>query len=243
MLKEHRTHEAATALAAPAAFVVRDYDTLKVIADPLRAQILELLITEPLSVRQVAERLGLAPTKLYYHFGLLERIGLVVVAEARLVANMVEKTYRAAANSVELDPSLLNFRTDTGKESITTALTATLDTTRDDILRSLQARYAQLDQGAAEQPRRLVLTRLASRLSQKTADAFLERVTALLQEFDQADAGAEAGPDHLTYALTIAYYPSFYFGDAPDAPAGPQGNNDPSPGAAPDRPTRPTPGA
>jgi hypothetical protein len=34
---------------APNAFVVRDYDKLKIIADPLRAQIVELLIAEPLN--------------------------------------------------------------------------------------------------------------------------------------------------------------------------------------------------
>lgn len=60
--------------------MVRDYDTLKVIADPLRAQIVAILLHEPLNMRQVAERLGLAASKLYYHFGLLEKIGPLVLA-------------------------------------------------------------------------------------------------------------------------------------------------------------------
>jgi DNA-binding transcriptional ArsR family regulator len=199
------------AAAAQNAFVVRDYDKLKIIADPLRAQIVELLIAEPLNVRQVAERLGLVPTKLYYHFGLLERIGLIAVADTRLVANMVEKTYRATAPRIELDPALLNFRTDAGKENINTALVSTLDTTRDDVLRSLHARYAQLEHGAEARPRPVVVTRALSRLDDTRADAFRDRLLALFQEFEAADLAAAAGPPYLSYALTVAFYPSYYF--------------------------------
>jgi hypothetical protein len=150
-------------------------------------------------------------TKLYYHFGLLERIGLIAVADTRLVANMVEKTYRATAPRIELDPALLNFRTDAGKENINTALVSTLDTTRDDVLRSLHARYAQLEHGAEARPRPVVVTRALSRLDDTRADAFRDRLLALFQEFEAADLAAAAGPSHLSYALTVAFYPSYYF--------------------------------
>jgi DNA-binding transcriptional ArsR family regulator len=192
------------------AFVVGDYDTLKVIADPLRTQVVELLIAEPLNVRQVAERLGLAPSKLYYHFGLLEKIGLIEVADTRLTKNIVEKTYRAAYGSVTVDPSLLNFGTDAGKENIYTALMATLDATREDVLRSLQARAAALDQGAPKAPRGVIISRQLSRMSEERAAEFRQRLEALMQAFDEAD-GDDA---RLTaYALGVAFYPSFYFRD------------------------------
>ena len=110
----------------PNTFVVRDYDTLKVIADPLRTQIVEMLLHAPMNVKQVAERLGLAPSKLYYHFGLLEKIGLVLVADTRQIANIVEKTYKVAAANIEVDPALFNFNTQAGQESLHTALVATL---------------------------------------------------------------------------------------------------------------------
>ena len=40
-------------------FVVRDYDTLKVIADPLRTQIVEMLLHAPMNVKQMARALAL----------------------------------------------------------------------------------------------------------------------------------------------------------------------------------------
>ena len=54
-------------------FHIADLETLRAIADPLRVQIMELLEGgQALTVKQVAEKLGLAPSKLYYHFGALE---------------------------------------------------------------------------------------------------------------------------------------------------------------------------
>jgi DNA-binding transcriptional ArsR family regulator len=197
----------------PHSFTIRDYDTLKAIADPLRAQIVELLIHDPLPVGQVAQRLGLAPSKLYYHFGLLEKIGLITVVETRMVANIAEKIYRATGSHITIDPSLLNFHTDEGKETINTLMISTLDTTRDDILRSLQARYAMLDEGSQRHPRAVNVSRMLSRMSDERAQEFHQRIVGLMNEFDEADAGpaAPGEPAPITFALTVAFYPSFYF--------------------------------
>lgn len=210
----------------PHTFLVKDYDTLKAIADPLRAQIVEMLIQDPLTVGQVAQRLGHAPSKLYYHFGLLERIGLIAVVETRMVANIVEKIYRATGSHIDIEPSLLNFHTDAGKETINTLMISTLDTTRDDILRSLQARYAMLHEGHERHPRAVNVSRMLSRMSDEQAQEFHRRILALMTEFDQADAGPAAAeqPEPVTFALTVAFYPSFYFREDKD--------HGPPPGAA-----------
>ncbi|MBL8057117.1 MAG: helix-turn-helix transcriptional regulator [Anaerolineales bacterium] len=200
-------------------FVIQDLETLKVVADPLRAQVLELLAHEPLTVRQVADRLGLAASKLYYHFGMLEKHGLIRVVSTRLVANVQEKLYRTVAIDYDVDKSLLSFSTPEGKENITTLVRTTVDATREDILRSFQARAFRLEQGAAAQPRHVIISRALSRLSDEQAEAFGRRLQALLQEFGAADA---AGPAHEAFALTIAFYPSFYFPEE-GQPASPDG--------------------
>src|SRR5215207_1521313 len=92
----------------PKSFRIKDLETLRALSDPLRVQIVELL-AEDLTVKQVAERLGLAPSKLYYHFTTLEKLGLIEVAETRMVANMVEKLYRSSIDTLDVDPSLFKF--------------------------------------------------------------------------------------------------------------------------------------
>ena len=199
-------------------YIIKDMETLRAIADPLRTQILELLVKEPRTVKQVGEKLGLAPGKLYYHFNMLEKHGMIEVVETRQIANMLEKLYHATATEIELDPSLLSFTTDQGKESIHTLLTSSLDSTRDDLVRSLQARAYNLEQGARPQPRKAFVKRAISRIPDNKADEFAERVLALVEEFEKADdAPSEENADQENYALTVVFYPSYFYQEAEDA--------------------------
>lgn len=188
-------------------FIIQDLETLKVVADPLRTQIVELLVHEALTVRQVAERLGLASSKLYYHFGLLETHGLIRIVSTRMVANVLEKQYRAAALDYDFDKSLLTFSTPQGQENLMTLVRTTIDATRDDLLRSFQARAFALEQGSAAQPRQIILTRSLSRLSEARAEELRAKLQALLREFSADEPGPEAQP----FALTLAFYPTFYY--------------------------------
>jgi DNA-binding transcriptional ArsR family regulator len=195
-------------------FVIKDLETLRVIADPLRPQILELLVYDSQTVKQVAEKLGLAPGKLYYHFNLLEKHGLIEVAETRQVANMIEKLYRATASEIDIEPSLLSFSTDQGQESIHTLLTSALDSTREDLQRSLQARAYNLGRGAKPQPRKAFVKRGLSRIPDEVADQFSERLLALIEEFESLDDPTRNEGEALqSYALTVAFYPSYFYQD------------------------------
>jgi DNA-binding transcriptional ArsR family regulator len=191
-------------------FRITDLETLRAVSDPLRVQIVELL-AEDLTVKQVAEKLGLAPSKLYYHFTTLEKLGLIEVAETRMVSNMVEKVYRSSADLVDVDPALFKFAKEGSNESINMVINSTIDATRDDIIRSLQARQFQLEQGVEEQPRRFIINRLISRISEQRVGEFQDRLVQLLQEFESENDASSRKADLQPYALTVAFYPSFYF--------------------------------
>jgi DNA-binding transcriptional ArsR family regulator len=191
-------------------YLIKDFETLKVIADPIRNQILEILLNKPQNVKEVADKLGLAPSKLYYHFNMLEKFGFLEVVETRQVSNLIEKYYQATATYLSIDPNLLTFNTDEGKESIQSVMAATIDTTREDLLRSLQARSFQLEQGAAEQPRSITISRNLSNLSDEQYKDFYKRLDALIEEFSKSDS---KDPNDQTFALMIAFYPSYYYRD------------------------------
>jgi DNA-binding transcriptional ArsR family regulator len=198
----------------PDTLIIHDLETLKVIADTLRTQILEALVHESLNVRQVAERLGLSPSKLYYHVNLLEKHGLIRVVDIRVVANIIENIYRATASNIEIDPELLSFKAEGGKENIHTLISNIIDSTREDFLRSLEARTFDLERGAPERARRAIMNRELSRMTDEKSEEFARRIEALIKEFSAADLEEESPDEALqTYALTIAFYPSFYFPD------------------------------
>lgn len=190
-------------------YTIPDLETLRTLSDPLRMQIYENVLDEPSSVRQIAERLGLASSRLYYHINLLEKFGLIRVVETRMVANMVEKIYRAIAYELELAPGLLNFNVEENRETLTNMMVNHLDITREDILRSLQARQMAVEQGADLRPRTMMVNRLLSTIPDDLADEFTRRLQALIKEFGEKDHPRGEGVQ--TYALTVAFYPSFYY--------------------------------
>ena len=83
----------------PGALVVKEADTLKALADPMRIQILMLLGDGPKTVKDVAAMMGIPPTRLYYHFKILERAELIKVTRRRMVSGIEERTYAATASS------------------------------------------------------------------------------------------------------------------------------------------------
>src|ERR1044072_6626304 len=91
--------------------VIRDAETMKALAEPTRMQILLELAEEAKTVKEVAETLGVRPTRLYYHFKILERAQLIRVAGRRMVSGIQARRYVARAKSwtqaQELMPSLV----------------------------------------------------------------------------------------------------------------------------------------
>lgn len=164
-------------------FLIQDLETLRVIADPLRNQTLEILIEQPQTVGEAAVKLGLSPSKLYYHFSLLEKHGLIRVCKTRTVGNLLEKVYQAVSSRLEIADELLNFKTPTGQESVFAMLLSMLDTTREDLQRSLQARAFELEHGAEEHPRRVIVNRNLAHLSESQAQELQSRLCALMDEF------------------------------------------------------------
>ncbi len=192
--------------------VITELETLKILADPLRNQVLEILAADPQTINQIAEKLDTPASKLYYHFNLLEKHNLVKVVDTRVIGNIIEKHYWVTAYDFKMDDSLCTFTTPEGKENLNLMVVAAIDTTRDDILRSLAARTAALAQGATPKERHMTINRELSRIPDELADEFKERLCALVEEFEAANDDSPAPEGELqTYGLTVALYPSFYY--------------------------------
>ncbi len=194
-------------------FVVDDLETLRVLTDPLRLQILEVLNQKPQTVGQVAEKLGLASSRLYYHFNLLEEHGLIQVVETRTVSNMIEKLYWVTAEEIEFNTDLLNFSLDSGQENIAKIITSALDSVREDMMRSLQARKYNLAQGEKAFPREMIMTNTKKRLKDDDFQPFAERIKALIEEFSELPEEEVEAEDVTVYSMACFLYPSFYYED------------------------------
>jgi DNA-binding transcriptional ArsR family regulator len=200
--------------------IVSNFDTLKVIADPTRLRILEVLIEQPLTVKQVARKLEIAPTKLYYHVNLLEERGLLTVTASRVVSGIIEKQYRTTAKNLTIDRSLLTLGGGKPDGGMGTLLSLIFDATRSNTLKAIDHGLIRMEE---EEPvnRNAMLAYTLSRLTPEQYRDFYGRLKALFIEFGDAAAGysPETSETSSLYGITLVMYPlpeADADGDGPD---------------------------
>src|SRR5437763_821962 len=88
--------------------VVSKLAQLKLLSDPLRLRIVELLRDAELSPKQAALRLSLKPTRLYRHFHKLEAAGLIEQVSSRGRRGATERLYRSTAKLYVVDRRLFD---------------------------------------------------------------------------------------------------------------------------------------
>jgi len=192
---------------------IKDLETLKVLMDPLRLQIIELLAGKPQTIKQIAQKAGLSASRLYYHFGLLEDSGLIKVVKTRMVKNILEKIYWVTADRFEVDQELMNFSSQTGHENVSSMITASLDATRQEILRSLEARRFNIDPGEEPNIRDMVIKKLKKRLRADTYQQFVEALNDLFNKFSSLPDEDDEANEVNFYSVACFLYPSYAYGD------------------------------
>lgn len=101
----------------PAVALVEDPDQLIVGLTPLRRRLLNAL-GEPASATQLADRLGLPRQKVNYHLRVLERAGLIELAELRQRRGCTERVLRRSADAFVVDPDVLPAVVEPRRESV-----------------------------------------------------------------------------------------------------------------------------
>jgi len=181
---------------------ISDVETLRALSDPIRLRILESMVaraSETWTVKRLAAALGVGPTKLYHHVGVLEERGLIRIAGTRVVSGIIETSYRTAQLSLRLDRALLAGGL---PEPVDALLRTVLDTVRDGIAASLAAGIADPDPNA-DPARRLILARGLTRVLPERAAELHDRMRALIAEFDELDDGEAGTP----FGYLVGLYP------------------------------------
>jgi len=157
-------------------YIIEDLEQLKVLADPFRIKLLERLVEEALTVKQLAERIDESPAKVHYHVKELERVGLIKLVKTREKGGILEKYYRAVAELFRLDRSFPPL-----KEGEGALRGAVLDSIRE-----------ALDEARRAHPPVLVAIRRV-RLTEAGLKELQREVEELLERFDWEEPQA---PSH-----------------------------------------------
>lgn len=182
-----------------AMFTLTELEQVRVLADPLRVRILEVFCEEEHTTKQVADRLGEKPTKLYHHVEALEKIGLIRQTRTRRNRGTLERYYLAIARGFQADPRV--FEGESGQqqaETIQSVIETVLGGTAQE-MRRLPATDDVVKSG--------MLTYCHVHADQQTIDRVQRRLKKLMQDLQSLDEPEGNPADTRRYRLTLAFYP------------------------------------
>ena len=179
-------------------YVIQTLEELRILANPLRLQVLDALIAAPLTVTQVGEQLGISSKKLYYHIGELERVGLVRLVNTEIQSGIQLKYYRAVAGYYYLTASMLHSdqtieNADASEEFLGFLLESSALALRRSVNAGTIDRY----------PESFIVSRRALRLSAEKATKVRDR----LREIEDEILAAEEPDEELSFSFVYALFP------------------------------------
>jgi DNA-binding transcriptional ArsR family regulator len=182
-------------------FEIEDVRIFEVLNSPVRLRILRCL-EEPRSVKDIATRLGVPPTRLYYHVNMLADAGIVEVVETRKVGAMVEKLYLRKAGNFRPSPRLVEQGHDPA-DLARIGASLVLDGARVDTETALRSHFERQVRGEGPDELKGTLGRTIAYLEPediRRVEEALGRLGDLLAELDRKEGGTEFG-------LTYAFFP------------------------------------
>lgn len=167
---------------------------LKALADPLRYRILENLLAQPRSPRQMARDLRTHPTRLYHHFRVLERAGLIRITSTRQKRGTIEKYFQAAVDRLEVGAQSAGAQTALAPALLQGVLASTLA----DVQRAVAPRRPHWAQAAP----------YVKRYRIRATSAQAASIRAQLDKLAELCERASAGEGNREFGLTLAFYES-----------------------------------
>lgn len=178
--------------------VLESLEQVRAVATPLRVQILDCLGARALTVREVGQALEINSTKLYYHVGELERVGLVKLVDTDVQSGIQQKYYRSAAHYYFLSPDLLRGSRSEEDASVGASfMTSQLDTA------ARELRSAYLEGSIRQSPEIFVLSRRELKVSAECARELKRRV----EEIDRLAAKQDNPEGECALELVMSVFP------------------------------------
>ncbi len=175
---------------------------IKALANPLRQSILEAMIAEPITTKQVSVQLREKPTKLYHHVNTLEKAGLIGLIRTQQKRGTTEKYFQAVARRFVVERAAIEVvpEVDDEEGQLERVISSSLESTLAEIRDSLADGLIRTDEDAEES----VFIRSHLRASPAQMTQLIGRLQEWIREC-QTSHDPNAG---LEYGVTLAFYPT-----------------------------------
>jgi len=177
-------------------------EQVRAISAPLRQRIIEKLIDQAMTAKQVALALSENPTKLYHHIQVLESLGLIELVKTEQKRGTTEKYFQAVASTFTIDEQLMTgiSQSADAMEAFDSAISSIFTVTQDEIRASLSSKL--FDPSDKSMPGRV--SRSVLRASPKQIAALNKKMNAWIEACEKADDKN----GELTYSVMVAFFPT-----------------------------------
>ncbi|GGP14837.1 transcriptional regulator [Oceanobacillus neutriphilus] len=179
-------------------FILTTHEQLKALSDPLRTQILTLLVEKSYTGQQLSQFLDLSRSKVHYHLGELEKNGLIQVVKTEVKSGITQKFFKAVALSFFPGEQLLPHLSEVGENHRQTTL-AVLDRARSRILAAPETAF-QMESPDPEEWARITM-QMEVQTTREKFISWLAEYRDLIKRFD--DLEDKAGEWY--YLTTIGF--------------------------------------
>lgn len=186
-------------------FEIEDLRVLELVNNPTRLRIFRHL-AEPRTVKEVAEAMGVPVTRLYYHVGLLEEVGVIQAVETRKVGAMIEKLYQCVAGTFRPSAKLLEGSNDVGRVA-KAAANAVISGARVDAEQGLFHHFEALAEGKERSEQYPgSISRTVRTMTREQARDFVAQLEEFVTEWGR-DTDEEDPDDVEEYAFSVVFFP------------------------------------
>jgi DNA-binding transcriptional ArsR family regulator len=187
--------------------VISDVETMRALADPTRIAILRLLMSgdkaDPpvMSAKEIAAALQESQIKLYRHLKHLNAVGLIRVAETRIVSGIHEQRYQTGQLGLTVGNELV--ADGVAAPALTETLVALLGDFRKELVRHLQDGRVPIGTDEDVPLGMVLLGGTASGVSPARAAEFRKRLLALRAEFEDLE---DEDPRGVSVHMLLGWY-------------------------------------
>lgn len=168
-------------------------EEIKIFSDPYRLRIMKTFVDfgRPATVKEVADRMGEVPAKVYYHVKKLESIGLVSIDHTEVINGIVAKYYLYHAGEIEIKSADIEPEMRSAYWSnVKRMLAEQFDQVKEKFLR--RASGSSVDTGR--------FTQNVLYMTQEEADEVSRKISELLEPYEHR----QSGEHRLSYDVFIA---------------------------------------
>jgi DNA-binding transcriptional ArsR family regulator len=177
-------------------------EQLRAVSDPLRIAIFRLLREREQTVKELCDELGESSTRLYYHVGELERVGLVRLVRTEAKSGTTHKYYRSVSRFLNVPTSLLHEETGSPEqEAAVDWFCSMLENSVMDVRQAFSSTGPDFDRELT------FVTRNYIRTTPEKAREFVRKLNALQEELLAADD--ENADFRITFTGSLVPTPHF----------------------------------